>query len=89
MTEPPIYSVTNARPSLTDDQSGRNRRYLLSMSIRIVCFVGCIVTDGWIRWALFIGALVLPWIAVLIANAGREQRGKTNATILPGPNQLH
>lgn len=89
MTEPPIYSVTSARPSLTSDQAARNRRYLLSMSIRVVCFIGCIVTDGWLRWALFVGALVLPWVAVLVANAGREQRGKAAAAIIDGPNALH
>lgn len=88
MSEPPIYSVTSARPALSDEQADRNRRYLLSMSIRIVCFVGCIVADGWLRWTLFIGALTLPWIAVVIANAGREQRGRGTATIVPKPNEL-
>lgn len=89
MTEPPIYSVTSARRSLTDDQAERNRRYLLSMSIRVICFVGCILVDGWLRWTLFVGALVLPWIAVIIANAGREQRGRGTISNPSGPNQLH
>lgn len=88
MSEPPVYSVTSARTSLTDDQLARNRRYMLSMSIRVVCFVLCIVTEGWLRWTFFVGALVLPWIAVVIANAGREQRAKASSTILSGPNQL-
>ena len=88
MSEPPVYSVTSARTSLTDDQLARNRRYMWSMSIRVVCFVLCIVTEGWLRWTFFVGALVLPWIAVVIANAGREQRAKASSTILSGPNQL-
>lgn len=88
MSEPPIYSVTSARRSLSEDQSERNRRYLISMSIRTICFVGSIIADGWLRWALFIGALVLPWIAVVVANAGREQRGHGTATIVSSPNEL-
>lgn len=89
MSEQPVYSVTSVRSSLTDDQAARNKRYMLSMSIRVVCFVLCIVTDGWLRWMFFVGALVLPWIAVVIANAGREQRAKASATILSGPNELN
>jgi len=42
------------------------------MAFRILCFIACILTTGVWRWSLFIGALVLPWIAVVIANAGRE-----------------
>lgn len=89
MSEPPVYSVTSARTSLTDDQLARNKRYMLSMSIRVICFILCIVTDGWLRWTFFVGALVLPWVAVVIANAGREQRAKTSTTILGGPNELN
>jgi hypothetical protein len=88
MTEPPIYSVTSARRSLSDDQADRNRKYLISMSIRIVCFIGCILADGWLRWILFVGALVLPWLAVVIANAGREQRGRATSSVVPKPNEL-
>lgn len=72
MDEPQIFSVTSARAPLSSDQASRNRRYLVSMSIRIVCFILCIVFSGWLRWAFFIGALILPWVAVVIANAGRE-----------------
>lgn len=61
---------------------------MMSMSIRVVCFILCIVTEGWLRWTFFFGALVLPWVAVVIANAGREQRAKAPSTILGGPNEL-
>lgn len=73
MTEEPIvYNVTSARVPLSTDQAARNRRYLISMAIRSTCFVACIIASGWMRWTFFIGALVLPWFAVVIANAGRE-----------------
>ncbi len=40
----------------------------------MVCFVAALLTDGPIRWVLLVGSLVLPWIAVVLANAGRENR---------------
>ena len=67
-----MYSVTHARPALSADQADRYRKYIVSMSIRIACFIACIVASGWLRWTFFLGALVLPWIAVVIANAGKE-----------------
>lgn len=70
--EPIVFNVTSAPVPLSVDQAARNRRYLISMAIRVTCFVLCIVASGWLRWAFFIGALVLPWFAVVIANAGRE-----------------
>lgn len=72
MSDPVVYRVTDARVPLSKDQASRHRRYLISMSIRSTCFVLCILADGWLRWVLFAGAMVLPWIAVVIANAGRE-----------------
>lgn len=50
----------------------RTRKYLLSMGIRTICFVGAIVAHGWLRWVLVAGAVGLPYLAVVIANAGRE-----------------
>jgi hypothetical protein len=76
--KPGVYAVTGVRSSLTDDVNGRQRRYALAMSIRTVCFLLCVVTPGPLRWAFFVGALVLPYVAVVIANGGRENGG-------PGP----
>ncbi len=39
------------------------------MSIRTLCFIGAIlVGPGWLRWVLVAGALLLPYIAVVMAN---------------------
>jgi len=44
------------------------------MGVRVLCFVGAIlVGDSWVRWALVVGAVVLPYSAVLFANAGRDR----------------
>ena len=65
--------ITTAPSSRNDDIAARQRRYLVSMGIRTVCFVAAIVAAlaglGWL-WPIFIaGALVLPYVAVVMANA--------------------
>jgi hypothetical protein len=83
-----VFQITGAPRALSDDVRERQRRYLISMSIRTVCFVLAIVVTGWLRWALLVGALVLPYIAVVMANAGRE-RVETPSTLLDdGPAAL-
>ncbi len=66
-------SITGAQVSLTEDQRARTRRYLISMAIRTVCFLGAILASGWLRWTLVVGAVVLPYVAVVMANAGRKR----------------
>jgi hypothetical protein len=34
--------------------------------------LAAIVVPGWPRWFLIAGAVVLPYLAVVVANAGRE-----------------
>jgi len=63
-----ITTATRGRKAEVD---ARQRRYLVSMGIRTLCFVGAIaVGDGWLRWVLVAGALLLPYVAVVMANAG-------------------
>jgi hypothetical protein len=73
--EPEVFSISKVETSLTEDQSGRQRRYLYSMGLRTACFVGGIMAEGALRWILIVGAVVLPYFAVVIANAGRERGG--------------
>lgn len=68
----PTYRITTARKSVPDDQASRVRGYVISMSIRIVCFLLAVVTTGWVRWTFVAGALLIPYFAVVFANGGRE-----------------
>ena len=70
--ERPI-SITNASYGHSDEQPGRAKRYLISMLIRTACFIGAILTPSPIRWFLIVGAVTLPYIAVVIANAGQAR----------------
>lgn len=69
MPHPDIQSVTDAPGSAAEDQGARMRRYFTAMGLRGVCFVLAIVTTGWLRWTFVTGAVVLPYIAVVLANA--------------------
>lgn len=66
------YRITTARKGIADDQAVRVRGYVISMSIRIVCFLLAVVTTGFLRWTFVAGALIIPYIAVVFANGGRE-----------------
>ncbi len=69
--KPEVPSITSAPRSLAEDQRDRTRHYLIAMSIRVVCFIGAFLSTGPLRWILVTGAVFLPYIAVVSANAGR------------------
>jgi hypothetical protein len=65
-----VRITTAARPR-SEDIRGRERRYIVSMGIRSVCFLVAVLTAGhWYMWAFLGAAFVLPTIAVVVANAG-------------------
>ena len=76
-----IYDVTNAQPGLSGDQTARQKRYFISMMVRTVCFILTVVTPSQYRWFFLAGAIGLPYIAVVIANAGRETMAPGTAVI--------
>ncbi|MGW1159976.1 DUF3099 domain-containing protein [Streptomyces sp. NPDC002513] len=70
-----VFRITGARQGLAADVRGRQRRYVISMSIRTVAVILAATLWNVERpvavIALVLGA-VLPYVAVVIANAGRE-----------------
>ena len=72
MKEKPI-SITNAQLAHSDEIPGRMKRYFISMMIRTACFIGAVISPAPYRWFLIVGAVILPYIAVVMANAGQEQ----------------
>ena len=63
-------SITSVQSGLTADQSARQRRYFISMMIRTICFILTVVLPSPYRWIALTGAVTLPYIAVIAANAG-------------------
>ncbi|HEY4899007.1 MAG TPA: DUF3099 domain-containing protein, partial [Candidatus Nanopelagicaceae bacterium] len=80
--------ITNAQEALSNEQRGRARRYFTSMMIRTACFIAAIFLPNPYRSFAMGGALVLPYIAVVIANAGRENTTEMNANIIPKQKEI-
>ncbi|MER7929754.1 DUF3099 domain-containing protein [Streptomyces sp. NPDC096057] len=86
----PAESITRARTGLTRDVRGRQRRYLVAMVVRTVCVV--LMAATWNRWpalaaCALAGAVVIPYVAVVLAQAHwRQQRGPRHA-VAPPPRQ--
>ncbi|UJP38846.1 DUF3099 domain-containing protein [Cellulomonas palmilytica] len=85
--EEPVQRITAAPEPLGEDVARRQRRYLAQMGIRIVCFVLAIVTwshvPTWVSLVLVVAAVVLPYVAVIFANAGRERRDEMEPFVDP------
>jgi Flp pilus assembly protein TadB len=66
--------ITTAAASREDDIRHRQRRYVISMGIRTVCFVAAVIVGhGWVMWVLIVAALLLPYVAVVMANAASSK----------------
>lgn len=67
-----VASVTTARMSHTDDLALRQRRYVLTQSVRIICVVAATLAPVPLVWkgVFMFGAVALPWFGVVMANAG-------------------
>ncbi len=76
--QPEVHRITSAPEPLADDLARRQRRYLWQMGVRLVCFVAAALMWSHVPVAvpilLLVAATVLPYVAVLLANAGRERR---------------
>jgi len=73
-----VHRITSAPEPLADDLARRQRRYLWQMGVRVVCFAAAGLMWSHVPVAvpivLLVAATVLPYVAVLLANAGRERR---------------
>lgn len=69
------YRITTAPTSQTADIGIRYRKYVIQMVIRTACFLLFVLVHHWIRWFFVAGAVFLPYVAVVLANAGRESKG--------------
>jgi len=81
-------SVSNVGQPLSVDQSSRARKYFISMMVRTACFILAVVLPSPYRWIALFGAVVLPYVAVVVANAGRESIRGQATIISPGPKEI-
>ena len=71
-----VQLVTQARRPMSEDISYRQRRYLMMMAFRAVCFGLTILLFvnhlGWLAAIPAVFAIFVPYVAVVFANGGRE-----------------
>ncbi|WP_367040495.1 DUF3099 domain-containing protein [Streptomyces sp. Je 1-332] len=85
-----VFRITGARQSLADDVRGRQRRYVISMSIRTLSVIAAAVLWNVERHVAFVAlvlGILLPYISVVIANAGRENAPSLPSTFVPAPSR--
>ncbi|MBH5334211.1 DUF3099 domain-containing protein [Streptomyces pactum] len=83
-----VFRITGARQSLAEDVRGRQRRYIISMTVRTVSVVLAAVLWNVERHVAFVAlvlGILLPYIAVVIANAGRENTPSLPSSFIPTP----
>ncbi|RAX49992.1 hypothetical protein DQ353_07515 [Arthrobacter sp. AQ5-05] len=69
---PPVHRITEAQESHAAEQHSRVLKYTISMSVRLACFIAAFFVHGWLQWVFLAAAIVLPYIAVVIANGGAD-----------------
>ena len=67
--------ITTASSGADADIASRQKRYIITMGVRTLCFVAVAVLaithagPAWLPWIFVVGAVVLPYVAVVMANA--------------------
>jgi hypothetical protein len=86
-----VFRITGARQGLADDVRGRQRRYIISMAVRTVAVILTAVlwnVERHIAVVTLALGLVLPYVAVVIANGGRENASSLPSNAVPEPSRL-
>jgi hypothetical protein len=68
-------SITSLPLSPDEERHQRVVRYLIAMGIRMVCVILIFFVQGWWQLVVIIGAVVLPYFAVVIANVKMNRGG--------------
>lgn len=77
MDKQSITSITSLPRSPGDDRRRRMIQYSVTMGIRMVCLVCMLFAQGWWLVVFGAGAIVLPYVAVVVANVGMRRDAHT------------
>lgn len=80
-----VQRITGAPEAGHVDRDARFVRYAWQMAIRTACFIGAFFTSGWVQIVLFIAAIVLPYLAVVLANNGTVSNGSMLGAVPQSP----
>lgn len=79
-------SVTSLGISPEDDRRSRIIKYSVAQLIRVICIILAVVGGGnWLTWVAGFGAAVLPYVAVVIANASSGEGNSKSAPKAEAP----
>jgi Flp pilus assembly protein TadB len=83
--------ITTASAGAGADIASRQKRYIVTMGVRTLCFLAVAVIaishvgPAWLPWIFVVGAVVLPYVAVVMANAASTK--SDGFELLDGPSQ--
>ncbi|MFK0256951.1 DUF3099 domain-containing protein [Streptomyces sp. NPDC090445] len=83
-----VFRITGARMGLDEDVRGRQRRYVISMAVRTLSVIATVLlwnVERHLAVVTLVAGALLPYVAVVIANAGRESTPKLPSSFLPPP----
>jgi Protein of unknown function (DUF3099). len=82
-----VQSITSAPVARSEDIAHRQKVYLVQMGVRVLAFLGTVLSWGhvplWLSCVLLVGAVVLPYTAVVLANQPRLERGVATPHLPP------
>ena len=71
------HTVTSLQNAPELERRSRMIKYTVAMGIRLVCIGACFLVSGW--WLLIpaLGAIILPYFAVVLANSATKEDQRT------------
>jgi hypothetical protein len=78
-------SVTSLGEAPEVERKRRMIRYTIAMTVRVLCLVFGMFAQGWLMWVLFAGAILLPYFAVVLANAQSTQEAPKTSSAVEAP----
>jgi predicted tellurium resistance membrane protein TerC len=76
-----VHSITDAATPHSEEMRQRMIKYAIAMGIRMVCLILIFVVDGWFKLVPALGAVFLPWVAVIIANGSDKAEIHSDALL--------
>lgn len=67
-------SITTLPPSPEAERRSRMIKYTIAMSIRVACIFAMLFAQGWWLVVFAAGAILLPYVAVVLANVSGPTR---------------
>lgn len=79
--------MTTAALSHTADLRLRQRRYLMTQGVRVICVLLAVLLPVDVVWKIgfLAGSIVLPWFGVVAANAGPTVERRRASAVVPAP----